>query len=110
MMSEDSGGSPKVSRSSMAIVALLGDGLLVHEVSAAGPGGPAAHVEAVATAVRSLPEGTSVVVVSHSNTVGLIIEKLGGGTPRPIADAEFDRMCILFGAGSGPKTLLQLCY
>ena len=89
---------------------LLGDALLVHEVSAAGPGGPEAHIEAVATAVRSLPEGTSVVVVSHSNTVGPIIESLGGGTPRPIGDAEFDSMLILFGAGSGPKTLLQLRY
>ena len=89
---------------------LLGDALLVHEVSAGGPGGPEAHIEAVPTAVRSLREGTVVVVVSQSNTVGPIIQNIGGTTPRPIGDAERDRMLILFGAGSSPKTLLQLRY
>jgi phosphohistidine phosphatase SixA len=89
---------------------LLGDALQIHEVSAAAPGGIEGHVEAVATAVESLPEGTAGLVVSHSNTVGSIIRRLGGSALPPIDDGEFDRMLILFGAASSPKTLLQLRY
>ena len=89
---------------------LLGDALHIQEVSAAAPGGREAHIATIVTAVGALPEGTRAVVVSHSDTVGPIIERLGGGIISPIAEAEFDRMLVLLGAPGGSKTLLKLRY
>jgi phosphohistidine phosphatase SixA len=84
----------------------LGDALTINEV----PGGAAAHSQAVAAAIEALPAATVVAVVSHSDTVGLIIEALGGGSIAPIAGNEFDRLFVLFGPADGNVTLLQLRY
>jgi phosphohistidine phosphatase SixA len=89
---------------------LVGEVLKVHRVSAAAPGGPESHIEAVVAAVQALPEDTAAVIVSHSNTVGPIVERLGGGTIPPFEEPEFDRILILFGSRTGPKKLLQLRY
>jgi len=59
--------------------AVLGTGLAVEEVPIGGTAGPTAHVENVTAAIESLADDAVVIVVSHSNTVGRIIERLGEG-------------------------------
>ena len=48
-------------------------------------------------------------IVSHSNTVPLIIAGLGGGDVGPIEDDEFDKLFVLFDGPAG-KTVLRLRY
>lgn len=89
---------------------LLGNELAITEFSAAGPGGPDGHVQAVVAAAAALPATAVAVAVSHSNTVGPIIQGLGGGVIAPIGDAEFDRLFICFIPPNGNKALLRLRY
>lgn len=49
----------------------------------------AAHVEAVAAAIRNLPAGTKVLVVGHSNTIPRIVTALGGPPFRDLCDGEY---------------------
>ena len=84
----------------------LGDALTINKIT----GGAAAHAQAVAAAIKAQPAATVAVAVSHSDTVGLIIEALGGGSIPPIAGNEFDKLFILFGPADGHVTLLQLRY
>jgi phosphohistidine phosphatase SixA len=88
----------------------LGDRISVTEFSAAGQAGPDGHVEAVVAAIKALPPDTIAVAVSHSNTVGSIVEGLGGGRIDAIGDTEFDRLLVLFIPPNGRETLLQLHY
>ncbi len=89
----------------------LGDAALtIEKVSAAEPGGPDAHVEAIVAALKQLPDSAIAIVVSHSNTIGSIIKGLGGSSISPIADNEFDKLFVLFGSANAPKTLLRLRY
>jgi phosphohistidine phosphatase SixA len=78
----------------------LGAALNITEV--AGDAGQ--HSEAIAQAVKALPPKTIAVVVSHSDTVPMIIEKLGGGAVAPIGPNQFDKLFILSlpGASAGP--------
>jgi phosphohistidine phosphatase SixA len=87
-----------------------GDALSINEVSAGTPGGIAAHIQLVIAAIEVMPDTTVAVVVSHSNTVGPIIEGLGGGSIAPIQESEFDKLFILFRPMGCSKTLLQLRY
>src|SRR3954453_8056136 len=70
---------------------VLGDALTIKKVSAARPGGPEAHIEAVVAALKQLPDSAVAIVVSHSSTIGPIIKNLGGSSIFPIADNEFDK-------------------
>lgn len=67
-------------------------------------------VPATVAAVRSRPAGAVVVVVGHSDTVGPIIEGLGGGAVGPMASHEFDKLFVLFIDRAGDATLLRLRY
>jgi phosphohistidine phosphatase SixA len=89
---------------------VLGAALSIKEFTAAAPGGPDGHVQAVVAAAMALPAEAVAVAVSHSNTVGPIIEGLGGGAIAPIGEAEFDRLFVLFIPPGGNKTLLRLRY
>jgi len=73
----------------------LGAGLQVVEIPIIGPNGPDNHVREIVHAIKSHPENKVAVVVSHSNTVGPIVEGLGGRPGGPIAEDEFDRLFIL---------------
>jgi phosphohistidine phosphatase SixA len=88
----------------------LGDRLSIAELSAAAPGGPDGHVEAVVAAIKALPADTVAIAVSHSNTVGPIAEALGGASIDAIGDTEFDKLLVLFISPDGHKILLQLRY
>ena len=81
----------------------LGAALTITKVD----GGAEAHSKAIAQAIKALAPETTVVVVSHSDTVPMIIEKLGGGAVAPIGQDEFDKLFILSlpGASAGPLLL-----
>ena len=65
--------------------------------------GTAAHVTAVADAVRS-QGGGAVLVVGHSNTIPMIIEALGGGPQLPICDAAYANLFTMrLNSGGAPK-------
>ena len=55
----------------------------------------AAHAAAVAQAIDTLPTGSAVLVVGHSNTVGPIIAGLGGPSIPHLCDGEFSTLLIL---------------
>jgi broad specificity phosphatase PhoE len=55
---------------------------------------PAAHIEAVAAAVRRHP-GEVVLVVGHSNTIPAIVTALGGPKLPDLCDASFSDLFVL---------------
>ncbi len=61
----------------------------------------AAHVKAVADAVRARPAGESVLVVGHSNTVSAIVAALGGSRVPDICDAHYANLFVLVVPDSG---------
>ncbi|TBB15610.1 histidine phosphatase family protein (plasmid) [Rhizobium ruizarguesonis] len=89
---------------------LLGSKLAITEFSASTPGGPDGHVQAVIAAAAALSSPAIAIAVSHSNTVGPIVQGLGGGGIAPIGESEFDRLYVLVDPRNGTKTLLQLRY
>jgi len=89
---------------------LLGNSLTIKQINIAGPGGAHAHVENIVQAIKAQPPGTTIIVVSHSNTVGPIVQGLGGGTIDPIGDDEFDKLFILFIGSTGSTDLVRLRY
>ena len=69
----------------------------------------AAHLKAVADAVRGRPAGETVLVVGHSNTVPGIIGALGGPKMEDLCDADYDNLFILRMDGERP-TLIRALY
>ena len=61
-------------------------------------------------AVKSRSPDAVIVVVGHSNTVGPIVEELGGGPVEPIGLNEFDRLFVLFIDLAGTAILTRLRY
>jgi phosphohistidine phosphatase SixA len=88
----------------------LGNALTVEEVGFPEPNGIVQHVATIVQSVRSQPTDAVVAVVSHSNTVGPILEGLGSEPVDPIADNEFDKLFVLFRGANAPPTLLMLRY
>jgi phosphohistidine phosphatase SixA len=81
----------------------LGEALTVEEI---GLG----DVQGTVAAVKSRPTGEIVAVVGHSDTVGPIIEGLGGEPVGPIGPNEFDKLFVLFIDPPRKVTLLKLRY
>ena len=69
---------------------------------------PADKLDAVIERVRSVKAST-VLVVHHSNTVPVLVDKLGGKTP-PIRDDEFDRVVIMTILPTGAASMVTLRY
>ena len=69
---------------------------------------PADKLDAVVERIRTVKGGT-VLVVHHSNTVPVLVEKLGGKTP-PIRDDEFDRVVVMTLPAGGSPSVLTLRY
>ncbi|MBY5456877.1 hypothetical protein HFO89_10950 [Rhizobium leguminosarum] len=89
---------------------MLGSQLAVTEFSASTPDGPDGHIQAVVAAAAALPATAIAIAVSHSNTVGPIIQGLGGDDIAPIGESEFDRLFVLVDPRNENKSLLQLRY
>jgi broad specificity phosphatase PhoE len=77
-------------------------------VAAANP--MAAHVEAVAAAVRARPAGEVVLVVGHSNTVPAIVAALGGPKMPDLCDPQYSMLYVLQFPASGAPTLIKANY
>ena len=60
--------------------------------------------------MKSRPIGDIIAVVGHSDTVGPIIEGLGGGPVGLIGPNEFDKLFVLFIDPTNNVTLLRLRY
>jgi phosphohistidine phosphatase SixA len=84
----------------------LGAALVVKKIK----GGAAGHVAGVIEEAASLPAETVVLVVSHSDTVKLIIKGLGGGDIETIEDHEFDQLFVLFRSAAGAIGLAKMKY
>src|SRR5512134_680154 len=74
-----------------AVLAPLGIAPIVVETA----GGLAAHVDAVAGAVRARPAGETVLVVGHSNTIPAVIAALGGPRLPNLCERQFASLFIL---------------
>jgi broad specificity phosphatase PhoE len=55
-------------------------------------------------------KGKVVLIAGHTNTVPVIIEKLGGGTVAPIAESEFDNLFIVIVPRFGRTKVIHLRY
>lgn len=63
------------------------------------------HAQQVAARARQASPGSTVLVVGHSDTVGLIAKALGDPSPTAIDDCAYDRMTVIrLDAPGGPKT------
>ena len=65
-----------------------------------------AQAAATAAAIRALAAGSAALVVGHSNTVGLIVEALGGPKLDDLCDGEYATMLVLdLSLPSAPRLL-----
>jgi phosphohistidine phosphatase SixA len=89
---------------------LLGNALTIKQIDIGGQGA-GAHVQKIVQSVKSQPAGTTIVVVSHSNTVGPIVQGLvEGAAIGPIADSDVDKLFVVFIGPTGSTHLLRLRY
>jgi len=71
---------------------------------------PPDDTDALVSQLRALKEDETALVVGHSDTVPLIIERLGGGKIAPIADSEYDRLIVVVTNLSGKGKVVTLRY
>jgi phosphohistidine phosphatase SixA len=88
----------------------LGAALTIEEVGFPGPSGKELHIAKIVNSIKSLPANAIVAVVSHSNTVGPILEGLGSGPIATIKETEFDKLFVLFIGAEGPPNLVMMRY
>lgn len=69
-----------------------------------------AQAAATAIAIRALPAGSAALVVGHSNTVGLIVEALGGPKLDDLCDGEYATMLVLDLSTPSAPRLLRATY
>lgn len=69
-----------------------------------------AHARAVADAVRATPDGGTVLVVGHSNTIPAIIRALGGPEMPELCETDYDNLFVLMLRGSGRPRLIRAKY
>ena len=67
-------------------------------------------IDKLVSQLESLGENETVLVVGHSNTVPLIIERLGAGKASPMGEAEYDRLTVLFTPTGGKARVVTLRY
>ncbi len=70
-------------------------------------GGVKEHAAAIAKVVDALPAGTAVLIVGHSNTLGPILQALGGPAIPEFCDNEYSTLLTLYrpGANGRPQLL-----
>lgn len=69
-------------------------GLTVNNISQHAADGTV-NVNELITQIKNDNEGKKILVAGHSDTVPLIIEKLGGGAIEPIGETEFDNLYVV---------------
>jgi broad specificity phosphatase PhoE len=70
---------------------------------------PAKDIDALVSRLKALPEDEAVLVVGHSNTVQLVVERLGGAVPA-MPDTEYDRLVVVVTSSKGKPAILTLRY
>ncbi len=70
----------------------------------------AAKTDELIAALKALPPGAKALVVSHSNLVGVIVEKLSGQKVGELTDADYDRLYIVTLRPNAPASVLYLHY
>jgi len=70
---------------------------------------PQKDVDTLVSRLQLLPDDETVLVVGHTNTVPLVVERLGGNVP-PLSDAEYDRLIIVVTHGKDKPSILTLRY
>lgn len=88
----------------------LGAALTIEEVGFPEPNGIEFHIATIVAKIEALPANAVVAVVSHSNTVGPILEGLGSGHVAPIKDTEFDKLFVLSIGPQGSSALAMMRY
>jgi broad specificity phosphatase PhoE len=69
-----------------------------------------AYVEQIARDIAAKHVGKTVVVVSHSNTLPLIVERLGGKTVPAIKDDEYANLFVVTMPAQGTATSIRARY
>jgi phosphohistidine phosphatase SixA len=88
----------------------LGASLTIEEVGFPVINGIETHILQIVERIKALPARTVLAVVSHSNTVGPILEGLGSEPVDQIKDTEFDKLFVLFIDATGCVALTTLRY
>lgn len=70
----------------------------------------AAKTDELIAALKALPPGSKALVVSHSNVVPMIVEKLSGEFVGELTDADYDRLYIVTLKPNAAATVLYLHY
>jgi broad specificity phosphatase PhoE len=70
---------------------------------------PAKDIDALVSRLKALPDDETVLVVGHSNTVPLVVERLGGTVPA-VSDTEYDRLVVVVTSRKGKPAILTLRY
>lgn len=84
-------------------------GLAVTVVDQVAPDGTA-DVDALIAQVWANSKGKVALIAGHTNTVPVIIEKLGGGTIPPIGESEFDNLYVVIIPRWGKTKVVHLKY
>jgi broad specificity phosphatase PhoE len=69
-----------------------------------------ADIDALVTQLRKAGDAETVLVVGHSDTVPLIIDRLGGGAVPAFRDTEYDRLTVLVTGSGGKARVVTLRY
>ena len=64
----------------------------------------ARDVDALVEEIRALPAGSKALVVTHSNLVNLIVDKLSGVKITPLTDLDYDKLIVVRVTGKGKGT------
>ncbi len=70
----------------------------------------AAKTDELVAALKGLPPGSKALVVSHSNVVPVIVEKLSGQSVGELTDADYDRLYVVTLTPNAAATVLYLHY
>jgi phosphohistidine phosphatase SixA len=88
----------------------LGAALTIEEVGFPEPNGLEFHITTIVNNIKALPPDAVAVVVSHSNTVGPILQGLGAGPITAINDTEFDKLFVLSMRSGSSAELVMVRY
>ena len=85
----------------------LGAALTIEEVGFHELNGLEFHITTIVNKIKALPADAVAVVVSHSNTVGPILQGLGCDPITAIKDTEFDKLFVLsISSGSSAEMVM----
>ncbi|MEO8449046.1 MAG: phosphoglycerate mutase family protein [Gemmatimonadota bacterium] len=71
---------------------------------------PAGKPDSLIGRLRALPAGSRALVVTHSNLVPVIVQKLGGGSVGELTDSDYDRLYVVTVKSDGSADVLYLHY